>query len=142
MGTIGGRTTTMQDTQGMPGKINAARSVFLVIGGLGLITAAAVLGTVLYGSLILRLTREEHALLGSAILGGLGVLIIGLSFLLGALALLVAAGITRRRAWGRIGGLVLGGLMLPLLPVGTILGVFVLTGLAGRDANAWFGAAG
>jgi hypothetical protein len=134
--------TAMPNELRMPGKVGTARSVFRVIGGLGLITAAAVLGTVLYGSLILHLTREEHALLGSAILGGLGILIIGLSFLLGALALLVAAGITRRQAWGRIGGFVLGGLMLPLLPVGTILGVFVLTGLAGRDANAWFGAAG
>lgn len=132
----------MQDTQGMPGKIGAARSVLRVLGGLGLITAAAVLGVVLYGSVILRLTREEHALLGSAILGGLGLLIIGLSFIFGALALITAAGITRRRTWGRIGGFVLGGLLLPLIPVGTILGLFVLTGLAGREANAWFGAAG
>ena len=132
----------MQDANGMPGKVNVARSVFRVLGGLGLITAASVLGVVLYGSLVLRLTREERALLGSAVLGGLGVLIIGLSFLSGALALIVAAGITRRRAWGRIGGFVLGGLLLPLLPVGTILGLFVLTGLAGRDANTWFGAAG
>ena len=126
----------------IPGKVGTARSVFRMMGGLGLITAVVVLGIVLYGSLVLRLTREEHALLGSAILGGLGLLIIGLSFLLGALALLVAAGIGRRRVWGRIGGLILGGLMLPLLPIGTILGVFVLLGLAGREANAWFGTAG
>ncbi len=126
----------------MPRKVDTARSVFRVLGALGLITSAAVLGIVLYGSLILRLTREEHALLGSAILGGLGLVIIGAAFLFAALALLVAAGISRRQAWGRIGGFVLGGLMLPLLPVGTILGLFVLTGLAGRDASAWFGAAG
>ena len=44
----------------MPGKIDMARSVLRVTGALGLITAAAVLSIVLYGSLILRLTREEH----------------------------------------------------------------------------------
>ena len=32
--------------------------------------------------------------------------------------------------------------MLPLFPIGTILGLFVLTGLSGRDADDWFGAAG
>lgn len=126
----------------IPGKVDTARSVFRVVGALGLITAAAVLGLILYGSLILRLTREEHALLGSAILGGLGLILIALAFVLGALALLVAAGITRRQTWGRIGGFVLGGLMLPLFPVGTVLGLFVLSGLSGRDANTWFGAAG
>ena len=60
----------------------------------------------------------------------------------GSIALLVAAGITRRQTWGRIGGFVLGALMLPLFPVGTILGLFVLTGLAGADAKSWFGSAG
>ncbi len=131
---------TNEDT--MPKKVGTARAVFRVLGTLGLITAAAALGLVLYGSLILRLTREEHALLGSALLGGLGFMIFGLAFLAGAVWFLVAAGISRRRTWGRIGGLVLGGLMLPLLPIGTILGLFVLTGLSGRDAGDWFGAAG
>jgi len=125
----------------MPGKVAAARSVFRVLGALGLITAAAVLGIILYGSLILRLTREEHSLLGYAVLGGLGLALIVLFFVSGSLALLVAAGITRRRIWGRIGGLVLGVLMIPLLPIGTVLGLFVLTGLTGRDAGDWFGAA-
>jgi hypothetical protein len=125
----------------MPGKVAVARSVFRVLGALGLITAAAVLGMILYGSLILRLTREEHALLGYALLGGLGLALIVLFFVSGSLSLLVAAGITRRRIWGRIGGLVLGGLMIPLPPIGTVLGLFVLTGLAGRDAGGWFGAA-
>jgi hypothetical protein len=126
----------------MPGKVGTARCVFRVIGTLGLITAAAVLGIILYGSLILHLTREEHALLGSAILGGLGLILIIAAFVLGALALLVAVGITRRRMWGRIGGFVLGGLMLALFPIGTVLGLFVLTGLSGGDAKSWFGAAG
>ena len=126
----------------MPGNVGTARSVFRVIGTLGLITAAAILGIILYGSLVLHLTGEEHALLGSAILGGFGLVLIVLAFLLGALALVVAAGITRRQTWGRIGGFVLGALMLPFFPVGTILGLFVLTGLAGADAKSWFGAAG
>jgi hypothetical protein len=123
----------------IPGKVDTARSVFRVMGALGLITAAAILGIILYGSLVLHLTGEEHALLGSAILGGLGLVLIVLAFLLGAIALLVAAGITGRQTLGRIGGFVLGALMLPLFPVGTILGLFVLTGLSGRDASAWFG---
>jgi sugar phosphate permease len=123
----------------MPAKVKTARAVFCVLGALGLITAAAALSLVLYGSLVLRLTREEDALLGSALLGGLGFLIFGLSFLSGAVAFLVAAGISRRKAWGRVGGLALGGLMLPLLPVGTVLGLFVLTGLTGSEANSWFG---
>lgn len=132
----------MENGNRMPRKVGTARAVFRVLGALGLITAAAALGLVLYGSLILHLTREEHALLGSALLGGLGLMIFGLAFLAGAVWFLVAAGISRRRTWGRIGGLVLGGLMLPLLPIGTILGLFVLIGLSGRDAGEWFGAAG
>jgi hypothetical protein len=129
----------MPERREMPEKVDMARVVLRVLGGLGLITAAAAIGIILYGSLVLGLTREEHALLGSALLGGLGFLIFGLSFLFGAGALLVASGIARRKAWGRVGGLVLGGLMLPLLPVGTVLGLFVLTGLTGGDANSWFG---
>ncbi len=132
----------MNNERGIPGKVGTARAVFRVLGALGLITAASALGLVLYGSLVLRLTGEEHALLGSALLGGLGLFIFALAFLSGALDLLVAAGISRRKAWGRIGGFVLGGLMLPLLPIGTILGLFVLTGLSGRDADDWFSAAG
>ncbi len=123
----------------MPAKVETARTALRVLGALGLVTAAAAIGIVLYGSLVLGLTREEHALLGSALLGGLGFLIFGLSFLFGAGALLVAAGISRRKAWGRVGGLVLGGLMLPLLPVGTVLGLFALTGLTGEEAKSWFG---
>jgi hypothetical protein len=123
----------------MPGKVGVALAVLRVLGGLGLITAAAVLSLVLYGALVLRLTREEHALLGSALLGGLGILVFSLAFLSGAAGLLVAAGISRRKAWGRVGGLALGGLMLPLLPVGTILGLFVLTGLTGGETKSWFG---
>jgi hypothetical protein len=126
----------------MPGKVGTARSVFRVIGALELVTAASILGIILYGSLVLHLTGDEHALLGSAILGSLGLVLIILAFLLGAVALLVAAGISRRQTWGRIGGLVLGALMLPLFPVGTILGLFVLSGLSGADAKSWFGAAG
>jgi hypothetical protein len=129
----------MPERREMPKKVDMARVVLRVLGGLGLITAAAAIGIVLYGSLVLGLTREEHALLGSALLGGLGLLIFGLSFLFGAGALLAASGVARRKAWGRVGGLVLGGLMLPLLPVGTVLGLFVLTGLTGGDANSWFG---
>lgn len=129
----------MNTEREMPAKVNTARAVFRVQGALGLVTAAAAVGIVLYGSLVLRLTREEHALLGSAVLGGLGFLIFGLSFFFGAVALLVAAGISRRKAWGRVGGLVLGGLMLPLLPVGTVLGLFALTGLTGGEAKSWFG---
>ncbi len=132
----------MNNERDIPGKVGTARAVFRVLGALGLITAASALGLVLYGSLVLRLTGEEHALLGSALLGGLGLFIFALAFLSGALDLLVAAGISRRKAWGRIGGFVLGGLMLPLLPIGTILGLFVLTGLSGRDADDWFSAAG
>jgi hypothetical protein len=129
----------LPERQEMPAKVDTARVALRVLGGLGLFTATAAIGIILYGSLVLRLTREEHALLGSALLGGLGFLIFGLSFLSGTAALLAAAGISRRKAWGRIGGLVLGGLMLPLLPVGTILGFFILTGLTGGDANSWFG---
>jgi hypothetical protein len=130
---------TMPETSEMPEKVGTARAVFRVLGGLGLATAAAAIGIILYGSLVLRLTLEEHALLGSALLGGLGFLIFGLSFVSGAVSLLVAAGISRRKAWGRVGGLVLGGLLLPLLPVGTVFGIFALTGLTGDDANSWFG---
>lgn len=129
----------MPERAPIPGKVALARSVLRVAGGLALATAAVALGIILYGSLVLGLTREEHALLGSAILGSLGVLIAVGSILAGTAAFLVAAAISRRRTWGRVGGLVLGGLLLLLLPVGTVLGVFVLTGLGGAEAGSWFG---
>lgn len=129
----------MPERHEMPERVDVARTALRILGGLGLITAAVVVGIIFYGAFVLRLTRAEHALLGSALFGGLGLLIIVLSLLFGSGALIAASAISRRKAWGRIGGLVLGGLTLPLLPVGTVLGLFVLTGLTAGDANRWFG---
>ncbi len=69
---------------------------------------------------------------------GSGVLLSAASAAAGAVDIIAAVGVRRRAAYGRVLGVVLGVLMIPLVPAGTVLGIFILAGLLGADARAWF----
>jgi len=122
----------------MPDKVKTARLCLLVAGWLKIATAGLFAFIVVAGAAIVGGRSELSGLLGSALLGGLGILLLTLSAAAGAIDIIAAAGVKRRTAWGRILGLILGMLMIPLFPVGTVLGLFVLFGLLGADARAWF----
>jgi hypothetical protein len=130
----------MIENADMPGKIETARLVLRVLGWLSVATAVVLSMIFVFGSLVLGLSGKEQAVVGSAVLGGLGRAIFAISLLLAVLFLLTARGIARRKAWAKPAGMVLAMLMLPVFPLGTVLGIFVLIGLLGREAKSWFAA--
>jgi MFS family permease len=122
----------------MPSKINTAKVILQVIGWLNIATAVVFLLIFILGSAVLGLSGDEHALLGSAILGGLGIAIFCVTAMSGVLYLLTARGIANKKNWAKIVGIILAILMLPWIPIGTVLGIFALTGLFSEEANSWF----
>jgi hypothetical protein len=121
----------------VPDKVKLARLCLLVAGWLKFATAGFFLFIFVAGAVLVG-GGERAGLLGSALLGGTGVLLSAASAAAGALDMIAAVGVRRRAAYGRVLGVVLGVLMFPLFPVGTVLGIFVLAGLLGADARAWF----
>ncbi len=130
----------MTENADMPGKIQTAGLVFRVLGWLSVATTVVLLTIFAFGSLILGLSGKVQAVVGSAILGGLGQAIFAISLLLAVLYFLTARGISRRRVWAKLAGIVLAILMLPAFPIGTVFGIFALTGLLGQEAKTWFAA--
>jgi len=122
----------------MPNKVKIARLCLLIAGGLKIATAVLFLFILVVGFFFVGGNDERSGLLGSALLGVSGAVLV-LAFAVAAtLDLVAAAGVRRRAGWGRVVGVIVGVLMLPLLPVGTVLGLFVLTGLLGPDGRKWF----
>jgi hypothetical protein len=122
----------------MPSKINTAKVILQVIGWLDIATAVVFLLIFILGSAVLGLSGDEHALLGSVILGGLGIAIFCITAVLGVIYLLTARGIANKKNWAKVLGIILGILLLPGIPVGTVLGIFILIGLFSEEANSWF----
>jgi len=121
----------------MPNRVQTAKVILQVIGGLNIATAAVVIFIFVTGAFAAGLTGEERTLLGSFLLGGFG-LALGLGAALnGILKLVAARGLVQQRPWGRVLGLILGILMIPGVPFGTICGLLVVTGLASEEARAW-----
>jgi hypothetical protein len=121
----------------MPDKVKLARFCLIVAGWLKLATAGLFLFILAAGASLVG-GGERAGLLGSALLGATGVLLCAASAATGAADLVAAVGVKRRAAYGRVLGCFLAVLMLPLFPVGTVLGVFILSGLLGGEARAWF----
>jgi hypothetical protein len=121
----------------MPDKVKLARLCLLVAGWLKFATAGFFLFVLAAGAVLVG-GGERAGLLGSVLIGATGVLFCGASAVAGAVDLIAAAGVRRRAGYGRVLGVVLGVLMIPLFPAGTVLGVFILSGLLGADARAWF----
>ena len=125
----------------MPENVKTARTCLVVAGCLMLATAGLLLFILLIGSSFIGWGSERYGLLGSALLGAVGFVLLGLTAVVGVAELAAAAAVAKRKSWGRVLGIVLGVLMLPLFPVGTVLGIFILLGLLGGSAREWFGAA-
>ena len=123
----------------MPEKIKTARLCLIVAGGLKLATAALMLFIFIIGAAFIGWSGERYGLLGSALLGALGIALFAGSAVLGVVDIVAATAVGRGQVWGRVLGIVLGILMLPLVPVGTVLGIFILIGLLGPEAQDWFG---
>ncbi len=126
----------------MPEKIRIAR-LSLKIGGLLFLAAAALFLFILVaGNILVGIDGPGRELLGSRLLGGLGVLSLAASGAAGVLCLKTASGVERREKGARTAGLGLAFLMMPLVPFGPILAAFVLSGLLGQEARTWFGLSG
>jgi len=123
----------------MPDSIKTTRICLVVAAGLEIATAALFLFIFLSGAVLVGWGTERAGLLGSALLGATGIILVVLFAAYGVFGLFTAAGIAAGRPWSRIAGLVLAVFMLPAVPVGTVLGIFALKGLLGPDARAWFG---
>jgi hypothetical protein len=123
----------------MPEKVKTARLCLIVAGGLKLATAALMLFIFITGAAFVGWSGERFGLLGSAVLGALGIVLFAASAVLGVVDIIAATAVGRGQVWGRVLGIVLGLLMLPLFPVGTVLGIFILIGLLGPEAQDWFG---
>jgi hypothetical protein len=124
----------------MPNKVKTARLCLIVAGALKIATAGLFLFIVVAGSVFVGGSGERSGLLGNALLGSLGVVLLLASTGAGVFDLIAAAGVRRRAAWGRALGVIAGVLLVPLFPVGTILGLFALSGLLGADGREWFSA--
>jgi hypothetical protein len=122
----------------MPNKVKTARLCLLVAGGLKIATAGLFLFILVLGFVFVRGNEERFDLLGSALLGVSGAVLVLAFAAAAALDLVAAAGVRRRAGWGRVVGVIVGVLMIPLLPIGTVLGLFVVTGLLGPNGREWF----
>jgi hypothetical protein len=90
------------------------------------------------GSVFVGGSGERSGLLGNALIGTLGIVLLLASAAAGAFDLIAASGVRSRTAWGRALGVIAGVLLVPLFPVGTVLGLFALSGLLGADGREWF----
>ena len=122
----------------MPDKVKTARLCLLIAGWLKIATAGLFLFIFAAGSVFIGGSSERSGLLGSALLGALGIILAAVSAAFGAIDIIAAVGVRRRASWARVLGVVLGVLMLPLFPVGTILGLFIIAGLLGAGGREWF----
>ncbi len=124
----------------MPDSIKVARIAFVVAAGLEIATAALFLFIFVAGAVLIGWGTERAGLLGSALLGGAGI-ILAVVFIAFAVAdLFIASGIAKGRPWARVAGAAMAVVLLFGFPVGTVLGILALMGLLGRDARDWFGA--
>jgi 4-amino-4-deoxy-L-arabinose transferase-like glycosyltransferase len=121
----------------MPDKVKTARLCLIVAGWLKIATAGLFLFIFVAGFLVVG-RGERYGLLGSALLGATGLLLFAVSAAAGAVDIIAAGGVRRRAKWARYLGIFLGVLLLPLFPFCTVLGLFVLSGLLGEEARAWF----
>lgn len=122
----------------MPNKVKTARLCLLVAGWLKIATAGLFLFIFAAGFVFISGSNERSGLLGSALVGALGIVLAVASAAVGAIDIITAVGVRRRSTWARVLGVILGVVMLPLLPVGTILCPFIIAGLLGADAREWF----
>jgi hypothetical protein len=124
----------------MPDSIKVARMAFVVAAGLEIATAALFVFIFFAGALLIGWGTERAGLLGSALLGAAGIVLVLVFTAFAVADLVIASGIAKGRPWARFAGTAMAIILLFGFPVGTILGILALMGLLGRDARDWFGA--
>ncbi len=122
----------------MPDSIKVARIALVVAAGLKIAAAALFLFIFTSGAILVGWGTERASLLGSALIGAIGILLAVLFAAFGVADILIAAGIAKGRPWARLAGAAMAVLLLVAVPVGTVLGILALQGLLGRDARDWF----
>jgi hypothetical protein len=122
----------------MPDNVKTARLCLVLAGCLEFATAGLVVFILVIGTVFVGWGGERSRLLGSALFGGFGLLLVVLTVAVGVLAILTARAVARGLPWGRPAGLALGLLVVPLFPVGTVLGFFILKGMIAPGAGEWF----
>jgi hypothetical protein len=123
----------------MPDSIKTTRTGLIVASFLEIATGLLFLFIFTAGAVFIGWGTERSGLLGNVLLGATGVFLAVLFAALGVAGVFTAAGIAKGRPWSRAAAAALGVIILPAVPVGTLLGIFVLKGLLGPDARAWFG---
>lgn len=125
----------------MPDSIKTTRIAFVVAAGLEFATAALLLFIFFSGAALIGWGTERSSLLGSALLGAVGILLAAGLVVFGIADLVIASGIAKGLPWARLAGIAMAIVLVIGFPVGTILGIIALMGLLGRDAGDWFGSA-
>ena len=123
----------------MPDSIKTTRTCLIVASFLEIATGLLFLFIFTAGFVFIGWGTERSGLLGNILLGATGVFLAVLFAAIGVAGVFTAAGIAKGRPWSRAAAAALGVIILPAVPVGTFLGIFILKGLLGPDARAWFG---
>ena len=111
--------------------------LYVVCGGLGVLTAVAVLGGSVAISSILGVSGDD-AILPSHIVALVGGVITLFTLALSLPALILGYGLLHFMPWARIFGFILGGLSLFHVPVGTALGLYTFWVLLNPQTEVLF----
>jgi len=112
--------------------VNVLGWLYVILGLLGLMAAAAVLGI---GALFSFLAGGGDGFIAMGILG----IVATIAAALALPNLIVGIGLVQRAGWARVGGLILGFLNLFNPPLGTVLGIYTFWVLLSDDGRAPFG---
>ena len=111
----------------------------IVLGGLGVL--AAVIAMAFFGGLagLVNYTATSHEdMVGSAILGLIGAVIMVVVLVLSLPGLIAGFGLLSYQAWARILTIILSALRLMNIPFGTALGIYGLWVLLSNEGTALF----
>jgi hypothetical protein len=110
----------------------------IILSGLGL-CAALFLMLVFGGAAgITGASGDPNAAGGAAVVGVVGMFVVGFIVILSLPGVIVGIGLLKFRPWARIGGIVLSVLHLLAIPIGTILGIYGLWVLLSKDTEPLF----
>ncbi len=123
----------------MPEKVRTARFSLGVAGYMCIASAALFLFIFISGLAAAGRGNGTFQLVRHMLPGTMTLVLFFISAVLGLACFIVSSKISRRQPSARLAGLALGILLLPLFPFGTVPGIFVVSGLAGREAGQWFG---
>ncbi len=134
---------TMEDVRNTikgvpPEKVEAARMSLRMTAILFYAASLLFLFILVTGGLLIGWSGERRALMGNALTGGTGILLLLLSALGGTIFLKAAAAVGRGEKRSRPLAVGLGIVILSAFPVGSLLGFFILSGLLSEDAGSWF----